>query len=437
MKFDSSSYIKEIYRLILGLVALILLGLLIGDIWAFIAVGLFLYAVWHLYHINLLIRWLSDSDIKSPPQPWGIWADVFHFIYRVQSQNQKRTQKIQTLLERYKEATEAVPDATMILGRNWKIEWLNKKCKNYLELRPRKDIGKPLNHLISSPRFLTFLESCDYLGEWNTALEIDSPDKSRRLSIRLIPFGKRYLLIARDITEFQQLRDVRKDFVANVSHELRTPLTVISGYLETLSEYPGEDEMYAGSIHMMQQQSNRMCRIIEDLLLLSKVEANEKNSHSLSMVNMPNMLQMLKNEALAVSNGQHHISVEMDKTIPFLQGDEYELRSAFSNLVSNAVRYTPDGGNIVIRWYQKKHKQLCFEVEDSGEGIEKQHLDRLTERFYRVEVGRSRATGGTGLGLAIVKHVLNHHQAKLLIRSEPGKGSVFCCEFSEQTLNQT
>ncbi len=435
MKFDSSSYIKEIYRLILILIALILLGLLTGYTWAFIAVGLFLYVLWHVYHINLLIRWLSGSVIEAPPQPWGIWADVFHFIYRVQSQNQKRTKKIQTLLERYKEATEAVPDATMILGRNWKIEWLNKKCKNYLQLRPRKDIGKPLNHLISSARFLSFLESYDYLGECNTALEIDSPDKSRRLSIRLIPFGKRYLLIARDITEFQQLRDVRKDFVANVSHELRTPLTVISGYLETLSEYPGEDEMYAGSINMMQQQSNRMCRIIEDLLLLSKVEANEKNSHSLSMINMPLMLQMLKNEALVVSNGQHHISVEMDKAIPFIQGDESELRSAFSNLVSNAVRYTPDGGKIVIRWYQKNRKYLCFEVEDSGEGIEKQHLDRLTERFYRVEVGRSRATGGTGLGLAIVKHVLNHHQAKLLIHSEPGKGSVFCCEFSGQTLN--
>ncbi len=177
-----------------------------------------------------------------------------------------------------------------------------------------------------------------------------------------------------------------------------------------------------------------MCRIIEDLLLLSRVEANEKNSHQMAMVSMSNLVEMLKNEALAMSNGRHQISVEIDKSIPFLQGDESELRSAFTNLISNAIRYTPDGGAITIRWYRKGKKQFCFEVEDTGEGIEQKHLERLTECFYRAEVGRSRASGGTGLELAIVKHVLNHH-ARLLISSEPGKGSVFCCEFNEQKFN--
>ncbi len=434
MKFNASSYIKEVYRLIFGLITLFMLGFITGYFWAVLAIGLFLYSLWHLYHLKVLIHWISSSELNLPPEPWGIWGDVFHYLYRLRSQQHKRSRKIQTLLERYKEATEAVPDATMILGKRWKIEWLNSKCKSYLGLKPRKDIGKPLTHLLHSPEFIAFLESFDYLGETRT-LEMDSPDKTRRLSVRLIPFGKRYLLIARDITEFQQLRDVRKDFVANVSHELRTPLTVISGYLETFAEYLGDDEMYAGSIKMMQQQSDRMCRIIEDLLLLSRVEANEKNSHQMAMVSMSNLVEMLKNEALAMSNGRHKISVEIDKSIPFLQGDESELRSAFTNLISNAIRYTPDGGAITIRWYRKGKKQFCFEVEDTDEGIEQKHLDRLTERFYRVEVGRSRASGGTGLGLAIVKHVLNHHHARLLIRSEPGKGSVFCCEFNEQKFN--
>lgn len=435
MKFDSSSYIKEVYRLIFGLTTLFVLGFFTGFFWAVLTIGLFLYSVWHLYHLNLFIRWLAQLELELPPQPWGIWGDVFHFMYRLQSQQLKRSRKIQTLLERYKEATEAVPDATIILSKRWKIEWLNSKCKSYLGLRPRKDIGQSLTQLLATEEFIAFLESVDYLGETRNTLEMDSPDRSRHLSIRLVPFGKRYLLIARDITEFQQLRDVRKDFVANVSHELRTPLTVISGYLETLSDYLGKDEMYAGSIHMMQQQSDRMCRIIEDLLLLSKVEANEKNNHRMAMVNMSNLVQMLKNEALAMSNGKHQIKVEIDRSLPFLQGDESELRSAFTNLISNAIRYTSEGGQISIRWYRKNKKHFCFEVEDTGEGIEQKHIDRLTERFYRVEVGRSRASGGTGLGLAIVKHVLNHHHARLVIHSEPGKGSVFCCEFTEQKFN--
>ncbi len=432
MKFETSAYIKELYRLIFGLLTLFMLGFVTGYFWAVLAIGLFFYSIWHLYHLNYLIQWMSRPELSLPPQPWGIWGDVFHHIYRLQSQQQKRRRKIQRLLERYKEATEAVPDATMILGKRWKIEWLNSRCKSYLGLRLRKDIGKPVTHLLHSQEFIAFLESFEYLGENRNILEMDSPDKSRRLSVRLVPFGKRYLLIARDITEFQQLRDVRKDFVANVSHELRTPLTVISGYLETFADYLGQDKMYASSIQMMQQQSDRMCRIIEDLLLLSRVEANEKNNHQMAMVNMPILMEMLKNEALAMSNGRHEISVAMDKNLPFLQGNESELHSAFTNLISNAVRYTADGGKIIIRCYRKGKKRLCFEVEDSGEGIEQKHLERLTERFYRVEVGRSRASGGTGLGLAIVKHVLNHHHARLIIHSEPGKGSVFCCEFNEQ-----
>ena len=202
-----------------------------------------------------------------------------------------------------------------------------------------------------------------------------------------------------------------------------------------MGDHLKDDALYSGSINHMQQQSNRMCRIIEDLLLLSKIEGKEKRDRPVEFVNMPALIMMLKKEALVLSNEQHSIHVESEN-IQWLQGDENELRSAFTNLVSNAIRYTPPGGEITIRWYQDENKNVCFEVEDSGEGIAQNHIARLTERFYRVDVGRSRSSGGTGLGLAIVKHVLNHHDARLIIKSELGTGSIFRCEFPFKLIRE-
>lgn len=433
MGHEEKAFGKEITGVALGLIALLVLGYLIGYPWLLFSFGLLVYLFWHLAQLSLLVRWLENNALDYPPDSRGYWGDVFRHLYRIQRYNRNRHEKLLTLLNRYKESTEAIPDATIILGRNWEIEWLNNNCEDILGLKPHEDIGQKLTHLIRTPIFLEFIKSSSDLNEQNHLLEMDSPNHQKKLSLRLIPFGQKHLLIARDITKIQQLRDVRKDFVANVSHELRTPLTVISGYLETLSDNMKDDPVYSGSIQLMQQQSNRMCRIIEDLLILSKIEGKEKRDRPVEFVNLPALVMMLKKEALVLSNHQHTIEVESEG-IPWLQGDENELRSAFTNLVSNAIRYTPPGGNITIRWYQAENGNACFEVEDSGEGIAQNHLERLTERFYRVDVGRSRASGGTGLGLAIVKHVMNHHGGQLVIRSELGVGSVFRCEFPDHMV---
>ena len=428
MNPDENSFGKEIVIVSSGLILLLLFGYFVGYPWLFFSLGLLMYIFWHLRQLSLLIRWLENNALDMPPDSRGFWGDVFRHLYRIQRHNRHRHEKLLVLLNRYKESTEAMPDATIILGRNWEIEWLNNKSEEFLGLQPRQDVGQSLTNLIRTPVFLDFLKSADFHSEEKSVLEMNSPDNQKKLSIRLIPFGKKHLLIARDISKMQQLREVRKDFVANVSHELRTPLTVISGYLETLSEHLRDDSLYASSINHMQQQSNRMCRIIEDLLLLSKIEGREKRDRPIEMVNMPALIMMLKKEALVLSDNQHTINVDVDD-IQWLQGDENELRSAFTNLVSNAIRYTPPGGKITIRWYLDENANACFEVEDSGEGIAQNHIARLTERFYRVDVGRSRSSGGTGLGLAIVKHVLNHHEARLIIKSELNVGSVFRCEF--------
>jgi len=434
MNLDENSFGKEILWVSVGLIALILFGYFVGYPWLFFSLGLLIYIFWHLRQLSLLIHWLENNALDMPPDSHGFWGDVFRHLYRIQRHNRHRHEKLLVLLNRYKESTEAMPDATIILGRNWEIEWLNNKCEDFLGLKAPQDIGQLLTNLIRTPAFLNFLEPIDNHSNGEHVLEMNSPNQHKNLSIRLIPFGKKHLLIARDITEFQQLRAVRKDFVANVSHELRTPLTVISGYLETLADHLKDDVMYSGSINHMQQQSNRMCRIIEDLLLLSKIEGKEKRNRPVELVNMPALVMMLKKEAMVLSNGQHTIKVEVED-IPWLQGDENELRSAFTNLVSNAIRYTPPGGQIIIRWYRDDRK-ACFEVEDSGEGIAQNHIARLTERFYRVDVGRSRQSGGTGLGLAIVKHVLNHHEAQLIIDSELDVGSVFRCEFPAELVKE-
>jgi two-component system phosphate regulon sensor histidine kinase PhoR len=436
MNSDENSFSKEIIGVSIALIILLLFGYLVGYPWLFFSFGLAIYIFWHLRQLSLLIRWLENNALDMPPDSHGFWGDVFRHLYRIQRHNRHRHEKLLVLLNRYKESTEAMPDATIILSRNWEIEWLNNKCEDFLGLQPRQDVGQLLTNLIRTPMFLDFLKSTEnHADTKNNVLEMISPDNQKNLSIRLVPFGKKHLLIARDITKIQQLREVRKDFVANVSHELRTPLTVISGYLETLGDHLKDDALYSGSITHMQQQSNRMCRIIEDLLLLSKIEGKEKRDRPVERVNMPALIMMLKKEAMVLSDNHHTIHVEVED-IQWLQGDENELRSAFTNLVSNAIRYTPPGGDITIRWYRGENKNACFEVEDSGEGIAQKHIARLTERFYRVDVGRSRSSGGTGLGLAIVKHVLNHHEARLVIKSELNVGSVFRCEFPAKLLNE-
>ncbi len=423
---------KEIWRLI-GLLSLaFIIGFVSGQILASLLVALSIYLVWHLHNINRLAKWLSKPGKFHPPEGQGIWSEIFDRIYHLQKKNRDRKKKLAKYITRFKESTAAMPDATVVINRYDQIEWINKAAQENLGLQPSKDVGQHLSNLIRHPAFIRYLTVKDY----QTPIEIPSPvDKLQQLNIRIIPYGQHQrLLIARDITRLKRLEEMRRDFVSNISHELRTPLTVIHGYLESMQDDgSGNLSDWHNNINMMLSQSSRMQNIVNDLLLLSRLENEEVKRGARDEVPVPSLLYTIKEEAIALSaDKQHRITLECDNELG-LYGVQNELYSVFSNLVFNAVRYTPKGGEISIRWHQDE-KGAHLEVQDTGIGIPAQYIPRLTERFFRVDVGRSREIGGTGLGLAIVKHILERHQATLRIKSQVNRGSTFICDFPAEAI---
>jgi len=421
---------KNELRRIAGLV---LVAVLFGGLFGNIAVALLLavggYLGWHLYNLQRLVRWLREGKKLRPPEASGIWDDVFEHIFRLQQRNRKRKRDLRRLLKRFHKITVALPDATVELRPGGdEIEWWNNAAARYLGFEYPRDSGQRISNLLRYPAFLEYL----HRGDYERAIEMPSPvDEGITLRVRVIPYsGDRRLVIARDMTRVQVLERTRQDFVANASHELRTPLTVVAGYLETLHESQDFGEEYSDQLRSMQRQTERMKRIVDDLMLLSRLESEVPQTDA-EPVAVARMIDAIVNQARELSGEQeHHIELDVEPNL-CLKGREAELYSAFSNLVFNAVRYTPAGGRITIGW-KAEHDAPVFSVQDTGVGIAPYHLPRLTERFYRVDTGRSRASGGTGLGLAIVKHVLLRHDAQLSIESQPGEGSVFRCEFPEQ-----
>lgn len=408
----------------------LLLGLVFGATSQLLVWALLAYFGGHLLQLYRLERWLAQGKRHQPPESSGVWGEVFHLIYLLQQRNRKGKKKLAAILARFQEATYALPDATVVLTAHHEIEWFNDAARLLLGLRSPVDIGQRIDNLIRHPLFLDYIAT---LSE-ESGVEVVSPlDESRVLHIRIVPYGNnRNLLVAREITERLRLEQMRQDFVANVSHELRTPLTVVNGYLETLAD-SGDEACVAWqpTLVVMQQQTERMRRIVEDLLLLSRLDSGPTNHRE--SVDVAALLAGLRQgiTLLAEHKGiQLRFEVEPVRT---LAGKESELFSAFNNLISNAIRYTPDGGEVTVRWHGEEGG-ACLEVSDSGIGIAARHIPRLTERFYRIDVGRSRDTGGTGLGLAIVKHVLLRHGATLEIKSEPGRGSRFICHFPSSAL---
>lgn len=391
-----------------------------------VAVG---YLAWHLRNLNQLVCWLRAGKGFQPPEASGIWDDVFENMYRLEQRNRKRKRNLRRLLKRFHKMSAALPDGTVELrSDSEEIEWWNSAAARYLGLKYPRDVGQRISNLLRHPEFQGYMKDADF----EQAVEIPSPvDENLTLRIRIIPYsGNRRLLIARNMTRLQYLERTRQDFVANASHELRSPLTVLSGYLETLVGAEGDCADYAPQLRTMQAQTERMNRIVDDLMLLSRLEseAPKTDPHPVAVAQM---IDTIASQARELSGLEaHEIETHVDRTL-CLQGRESELYSAFSNLVFNAVRYTPPGGRIVIRWQDSEGGPL-FSVSDTGVGIAPQHLPRLTERFYRVDAGRSRARGGTGLGLAIVKHVLIRHNARLSIDSELDKGSTFSCRFDPE-----
>jgi two-component system phosphate regulon sensor histidine kinase PhoR len=375
--------------------------------------------------LTVLDKWLQGKQ-STLPDGSGQWGDVFARLTRLMRDQSQSYQQINFALERLQRATSAMPEGVVIMDEIDRIEWCNPVAEKHFGINSNLDAGQHITHLVRQTQFTEYLAAHNYS---EPLIIKQSRHQGLTLSLQFVPYGdKQKLLISRDVTRLERVQTMRRDFVANVSHELRTPLTVIGGFLETLSEEgsSADPETSKWALTLMMDQTKRMQRLVEDLLTLSRLEDTENLAREAN-INIPEMLRELYHEAQSLSAGRHRINLNLDTDAKLL-GSMDELRSAFGNLVSNAIRYTVDGGEISLNW-GIRDGQGVFSVQDSGIGIEAEHIPRLTERFYRVDRGRSRETGGTGLGLAIVKHVLTCHQAKLEIVSEPGKGSCFSARF--------
>ncbi|HHY0471575.1 TPA: phosphate regulon sensor histidine kinase PhoR [Vibrio parahaemolyticus] len=381
-----------------------------------------LQLVWHLHNQVRLSSWLWDEKRLTPPSGSGNWESLFNGLYRLQQRQRRKRKELTNLIRRFRNGAESLPDAVVVFRAEGNIVWCNRLAQHLLGFHWPEDSGQPISNLIRTPDFIKYINKKDF----SEPLEMRSPlNVERMLELRIVPYTEgEHLMVVRDVSQLKQLEGMRRNFFANVSHELRTPMTVLQGYLE-MTEDPDMivGPMWTKAHGVMTEQLNRMNSLVNQLLTLSKIEAAPM--HELEdVVNVPAMLEVLEKEAISLSgDDQHKLKFDVDTSLRVL-GDDDQLRSAISNLVYNAVKYTPPGANIHVRWYQTA-QGACLEVEDSGDGIEPQHLHRLTERFYRVDKARSRDTGGSGLGLAIVKHALSHHDSHLEIQSEVGVGSKF------------
>jgi two-component system phosphate regulon sensor histidine kinase PhoR len=385
--------------------------------------GLVFYLGWHLYHLWRLETWLRLRHGEPPRDALGIWGDIYSQVYHLRRRSRQRKKRLARVLKEFRKSTRALPDGGVVLSGESEIVWLNPAAETFLGLR-NEDRGQRIENFLRGPEFAAFLRA----GEPGRVFRMSSPvDAETQLAVQVVPYGKyQRLLLAKDVTHEVRLERVRRNFVANASHELRSPLTVVSGYLQALAEDPSLDEGWREPVMEMCRQSLRMQSIIEDLLTLSRLESAEADAPR-EAVDVPGMLAVIRKEAIARPERPATILLEVHATEGLL-GAEAELFSAFSNIVSNALKYTPADGRVEIGW-QREGAELCFRVSDTGLGIPPDAIPRLTERFYRVDKGRDRARGGTGLGLAIVKHVLQRHGARLEVQSEPGRGSVFTCRF--------
>ncbi|HQR12783.1 MAG TPA: phosphate regulon sensor histidine kinase PhoR [Casimicrobiaceae bacterium] len=386
-----------------------------------LAVGWGAIIVRHARNLDRLANWAGAALDAPVPEGTGPWQEAFAALYRRVRTGTAYQRDLAHTIERFQSAAEAIPDGMVVLDTTNRIKWANARAQLHLGLDGMHDVGSPLMNIVRQPEFVRFLES----GDFTEPIVIESQRKAGvTLAIQIVPFGvDEKLMISRDITRMEAVARMRRDFIANVSHELKTPLTVIAGFLETLQELDLDEKQRERFIQLMQEQSSSMQRLVEDLLTLSALES-EQNPLVDEPFAIVGLLLQLSSDAKGLSQGQHAVALDIGDAATVL-GSRDELASAFGNLVSNAIRYTPPRGTIALSWRVDDNGTGVFAVTDSGIGISPEHVPRLTERFYRIDRSRSRATGGTGLGLAIVKHVLLRHQASLEITSETGKGSTF------------
>jgi two-component system, OmpR family, phosphate regulon sensor histidine kinase PhoR len=411
--------------LLLGLCA----GLLVGPIWLWLLGAAWAYLGWQLLNLYRVDRWLRLRSQIDPPDIGGIWGDIIAQVIRLHRRKQYHKERLVQLYRELRRSTAALPDGVIILSTQREIVWFNRQAGRLLGLRRPVDVGLRIDNLIRAPEFAHYLHSDDF----GMPLVIRPPVQiDLYLSLQMVPYGGgQSLLLVRDVTRQMRLEAMRKDFVANASHELRTPLTVISGYLDTLADDDAVDAAWQGPIKDMRAQAQRMNAIIADLLELSRLESTEGEA-SRDPVDVPRMLERLHRDALVSADRPRQVLLELEST-DGLYGSAHEIESAFTNLLINALKYTLTEGTVRMRWWTNE-EGAYFSVIDSGIGIPAEHIPRLTERFYRVDAGRSRGQGGSGLGLAIVKHALQRHGGWLDVQSVEGKGSTFTCHFPPQRI---
>jgi two-component system phosphate regulon sensor histidine kinase PhoR len=397
-----------------------------------LAVAGLAWLLWRqLREFGKLRRWAEQARPGDPPEAEGAWGEVFNALHRHRRAALRRRRELGQLIVRSRRGAQALPYGVAVLDGEFRLDWCNEAARDHLGLDPERDRDQPIVNMVRVPEFVEYLRAAAF----DEPVSIGAPGGRRTLSLQIVAFGDReHLLLSQDVTGAARVEAMRRDFVANVSHELRTPLTVLAGFLETIQDLKLDAGRIRDYVGLMAPQAERMKHLIDDLLTLSVLEHAPPPPDSQRVPLRP-LLERVRAEAEALSGGKHRVSLEIEGAHDLL-GAEREIASAFTNLATNAVRYTPAGGEIRLRW-RSGIAGGEFMAEDSGIGIDPDHLPRLTERFYRVDRGRSRETGGTGLGLSIVKHALARHQAVLAIESTPGKGSRFMARFPATRLAAT
>ncbi len=414
---------KEIVTILLLFFVVLIVGGMTGLFLPLVILLTVFILIRHIYEIVRFEKWISMGGRSKYPKTSGVWEEIYYHVYRIKKNEKKRKKKLGKMIDQFRQSTEALPDAAVVLGAHDEIEWANKAAREVLGLK-QSDKGQRIPNLIRFPEFIHYLKSRNY----SEAVILPSPVDSRiTLAVRIVTYGAGLrLLLAQDVTQLKKMERMRKDFVANVSHELRTPLTVLKGYLETLQDMDDrKSPLLTNSFQQMQGQTERMQHLVDDLLLLTRLETQQRQAQC---INVPALLSQICKEGDTLENASNRrIELTLETDVHIL-GEEHELRSAFTNLLGNALKYSPEDSVVKVRWYQT-NDAIVLDVEDQGEGIAAADIPRVTERFYRSEVKRNKKVGGTGLGLAIVKHVLMRHDARLNIVSELGKGSCFSCHF--------
>jgi len=421
---------KAISHFSLLIFAAVFTGWVIGHLAYTLVAVLFIWSVIQIYQLRRLNTWLAQELVTDPPIASGEWGEIFDHLYRIRKFRRTRESELLDEINRFQQFSSALKDAVVVLDHQYNMQWWNLAGEELLGLQNQSDQDMPLFNILRDPNFIRYCHRGDYA---EPLLQKSPHNPKIELQYTITEFGEsEKLLVARDISDITRLEQTRQDFVANASHELRTPLTVIRGYLETFLDQGNLPLPLQQAMLQMQQQSDRMQSLIVDLLMLSRLDSTEVIRDD-EPVNISSMIMSALESAEQAANGKKHkISVDLAQNIGLI-GKEKELHSAFTNLIYNAFRYTQDGGMINIKWHCDDAGG-CFSVSDNGPGISSIHLDRITERFYRVDDDRSTDSGGSGLGLAIVKNVVSRHQGQLDVDSTLGQGSTFRCHFPLDTL---